>query len=231
MRIRPYLVTSLLAAGLGPAMAQTISMGTAVPPVGDGVQNLNFSTGSGDLTQHDFVDSDYISSDVNGGEALWVGQGFTTGAGSSYYQLNSISVRQVSWGPTNWDFDGGQVTLRIFRVDSQDGALYFTTEITSKTVSVADSATTTVGGTPTTPEWLTFQFASPLLLNGSSEYAFAFKSNATSDGATNNFLMQVDGTNTDVYAGGCSITVPDGTGVLWKGGADNDRAFVANMTE
>lgn len=217
-------------------------MGTSVPPVGDGVQNLNFSTSTGstteppggypetdgDNTEHDNVPEDYIASNVTGG--LWVGQGFTTAAGSSFYQLNSISVRQVGWGPTNWDFDGGQVSIRIFRVDTQDGAVYNTTVIKSATASIADSTTTTIGGTPTTPEWLTFQFATPLVLNGSAEYAFAFKSNATIDGATNNFLMEVDGVRSDVYAGGCSISVPDGVDVLWKGGGDNDRAFVANMS-
>lgn len=231
MKFNLFLATGLLALGLGSATAApTITLGTTVPAVGDGVQNLNFSTSSANNTTHDFVPDDYIASNVNGGEALWIGQSFTTGADPFGYELNSISVRQVSWGPTNWDFNGGEVYLRVFKVVSQDGGVFNTTELTSQTVTVAETGASNVGGTPgASAMWLTFNLDAPLLLDPSAEYVFSFKSNATIDGSTSNFLMEVDGTDADSFAGGCSTSVPDGGTVHWKGGANSDRAFVANM--
>lgn len=208
------------------ANANTVSLGTATPDVGDGVQNLNFSTSAADLTTHSFVDSDYIGST----NTLWVGQAFTTGTNTDGYDLNSISVRQVSWGPTNWDFDGGTVSLRLFEVTSTDGSLYFTNEIGSaQTVAIPSSTAATIGGTPVDPVWLTFNLDTTVSLNASSQYAFAFLSTGLEDGSNNEFLLEVDGTNSDVYAGGTSITV-DGTTILWRGGSGSDRAFVVNLT-
>lgn len=228
---RNFLVPAgLFAACLGTIAAAEINIGTATPPAGDGVQNLSFSTGSADNTTHDFVPSNSIASDVNGGEQLAIGQSFTTGSNAWGYQLNSISVRQVSWGPTNWDFDGGQVTCRIFKVTSDLGWGFESTEVATQTVSIANVNPTTLGGTPGSPAWMTFTLTAPLALESDAQYAFVFKSDAPLGGASNNFLMECDGTDADSMVGGTSITVPDGVAVLWKGGGNSDRAFVANMT-
>ena len=94
-------------------IAATAGLGTDVPSAGDGVQNLNFSTSTANNTNVQFVPSEYLAGD----NTNKLGQSFTTGSNAGGYSLTSISVRQVSWGTTFWDYTGGNVTLKVFSMD------------------------------------------------------------------------------------------------------------------
>lgn len=221
--IRPLTaIAAMQLFGLAPATAASVTLGSATPAVGDGVQLLAFSTSSADNTDHAFVGSDYLAADNSG---LYVGQSFTTGSNVGGYELNSISVRQVSWAGTFWDYTGGEITLRIFPGGGGDNG-----ELLLETVPIAPGAGSDAvfGGTPADPMWLTFALTSPLTVAANTQYSFAFRSNGT--GANDQFFMELDGTSDGgAYTGGSSITVDDGNN-LWNGNTEGDRAFVANMT-
>lgn len=215
--------------------AATITLGTAVPTVGDGVQNLGFSTNDATNTAVAFVPSDYLAGD--NGAAL--GQTFTTGANAGGYALSAISVRQVSWGTTFWDFTGGTITLQIFQLNS-----FGINGVGSITPLALETAT--VGGEPDgvgfssgTPgsgaRWLTVTLSSTVALNPNAIYGFQIMSDGTS--SSDGFFMQIDGTATNSYAGGFALGTGKIAGAIdsaavWGGndGQPGDRAFVASMT-
>ncbi|MCB1133196.1 MAG: immunoglobulin domain-containing protein, partial [Verrucomicrobiae bacterium] len=224
MKRKSILAAGLWVLGLGSAMAADVTLGTATPPVGAGVRNLSFSANDATNTAHAFVASDYLAADHPQG--LQMGQSFTTGANVDGYLLTSISVRQVSWA-SNWDYTGGNVTLRVF---DSSGGFSPSVQLVSQTAAVGgedDGVGATTGAVPTEPMWLTFTLDAPLALDPNKLYSFAFSTDGT---ATNDgFFMNLDGTSTDSYAGGSSISV-DTTNSLWNGGGGSDRAFVAAMT-
>lgn len=222
-------------ASLLPSAAATLTLGTAVPTVGDGVQNLNFSTNDATNTAVAFAASDYLAGD--NGAAL--GQTFTTGTNSGGYSLSSISVRQVSWGPTFWDFTGGTITLQIFRLDSLGvGGVGSITQLALETATVGgepDGIGLSSGTPGSDARWLTVTLASSVSLNPNTIYGFQIMSDGT--GGNDQFFMQLDGTSTNSYAGGVALGTGKIAGAIdsaavWAGndGQPSDRAFVASMT-
>ncbi|MCB1130059.1 MAG: hypothetical protein KDN05_02955 [Verrucomicrobiae bacterium] len=229
MKHKTLLAVGLAVVGFGPAMAGSLTLGTSTPPVGDGVENLSFSTSSADDTAVQFVPGNYMGSQYRN-DGLQVGQSFTSGSNAWGYALNSISVRQVSWA-SDWDYDGGSVVLKIFRMGAGPGPVW-----NSASQLVVETATITPAGPPTTnatptPQWLTFTLDTPLYIDPDTLYGFAIDS---SGGIANEeFFMALDGTSTNSYADGFAFTIPDGaTSSMWDGdnGKPSDRAFVANMT-
>jgi hypothetical protein len=231
----------LLAAGLSwipslPASATTAGLGTSVPAVMDGVQNLNFSTGNATNTTIPGAPSDYVA-----GDNVAVGQTFTTGSNENGYSLSAISVRQISWGNTFWDYTGGTVTLQIFRWEAVDPSIPGANIISQFAVETADiggepDGVTFTSGTPgANARWLTVTLDNPVVLLPDTMYGFQIVSSGT--GGNDGFFMQIDGTNTDSYPDGFAT----GTGFVegapnpssvWDGnsGRPSDRAFVATMT-
>lgn len=218
-----------------PAAAATVSLSSATPGVGDGVQNLSFSTSDATNTQVQYNPSDYLAGD--NGSAL--GQTFTTGANVGGYDLSAISVRQVSWGTTYWDYTGGTVTLQIFRIDSNNGGgVWGITELALETATVGgepDGIGLSSGAPDVNAQWLTFNLTSALNLAANTMYGFQIISSGT--GGNDGFFMQIDGTSTNSYAGGYAIGTgkvsgqPNST-LVYDGnnGQPSDRAFVASMT-
>jgi hypothetical protein len=215
------------------ATAATVTLGTAVPLVLDGVHNLNFSTGSSTNTTIAGAASDYVA-----GDNVAVGQTFTTGSHAGGYSLSSISVRQVSWGTTFWDYTGGTVTLQIFRWNSVTSGVNNITQLALETATVGGEpdAITFSSGTPSAnARWLTIGLGTSIAMLPNTMYGFQLVSSGT--GGNDGFFMELSGTNTNSYAGGFATgtgTVdgnPDPNAV-WDGnsGRPSDRAFVATMT-
>lgn len=221
-------VAALPLLGLATASAASVSLGTATPDAGDGVSFIATSTSDADNTAHSYVPNDYVGN----GNGLNVGQSFTTGANAGGYLLDSISVRQVSWA-SDYDYTGGNVTIRLF--DSSGG--FFPSVLLTQQVAAVDPGAggdVVIGGTPASPMWLTFSFDSPIALDANKLYAFVFSSDGTN--GNDGFFMNLDGVNSDSYAGGSSIT-EDNTANLWSGGVDDgagggpsERTFVASMS-
>ena len=216
-----------------PAAAATITLGTATPTVGDGVQNLNFSTNDATNTAVVSVPSDYLAGD----NIAALGQTFTTGANTGGYSLSSISVRQVSWGTTYWDYTGGTITLQIFKLNSVSGGVGSITQLALETAAVGgepDGIGLSSGTPGVNVQWLTVNLATAVTLDPATIYGFQIMSNGT--GGNDQFFMQTDGTNTNSYAGGFALATgkvsgqPD-TAAVWAGndGQPSDRAFVAAM--
>lgn len=216
------------------AAAATAGLGTAVPTVLDGVQNLNFSTDDVSNTAVAFVPSDYLAGD--NGAAL--GQTFTTGAHPGGYSLSAVSVRQVSWGTTYWDYTGGTVTLQIFKLNSWNVGIGSITQLALETATIGgepDGIGLSSGTPAADARWLTVTLDSPVVLEPNAVYGFQIISTGT--GGNDEFFIQLDGTNTDSYAGGSALGTskvagqPDSV-AIWRGndGAPSDRAFVATMT-
>ena len=230
-RIVRSLLIGLVAVSAGvfsEADAAVVSLGANQPDVEDGVQNLNFSMDQYDNTELQYVASDYIGNRTDG---LMMGQTFRTGAYALGYSLSSISVRQVNWGPTSWDYTGGNITIRVFALAGGSGPVWEATELSSETGAVGgDPGGVVVSNMPSAAQWLTVTLGSPLNLNPDTLYGFAISSDGTE--ANEGFFMEMDGTATDYYEDGFAFSV-DTTSSLWDGGngQPSDRAFVAAMTQ
>ena len=221
-------------ASILPAGAATVTLGTTVPTVLDGVQNLNFSTNDATNTTVTGVPSDYLAGDNTNA----LGQTFTTGANTGGYSLSAISVRQVSWGTTYWDYTGGTVTLQIFKLNSFNGSIGSITQLALETAAVG-SEPDGIGysfGTPgANTQWLTVNLAAAVTLDANTIYGFQIMSDGT--GGNDQFFIETDGTNTNSYAGGFALATGKigGTAIdsafVWAGneGQPSDRAFVATM--
>lgn len=221
-------------ASILPVSAATVTLGTAVPTVLDGVQNLNFSTNDATNTAVAFIPSKYLAGDnINA-----LGQTFTTGANTGGYSLSAVSVRQVSWGTTYWDFTGGTVTLQIFKLNSFNGSIGSITQLALETATVGgepDGIGYSFGTPGANAQWLTVNLATSVTLDPNAIYGFQIISDGT--GGNDQFFIEIDGTNTNSYAGGFALGTgkvsgqPDAVAV-WAGndGQPSDRAFVATMT-
>ena len=224
-------IAVLQMACLSPATGATAGLGTAVPDAGDGVQNLSFSTSKANNTNVQYVPSEYLAGD----NTNKLGQTFATGSNAGGYSLNSISVRQVSWGTTFWDYTGGTVTLKVFTMDSTTGnGVWNTTQLAMETATVGgeDDGVTYSSGTPgANAQWLTVTLDTPVALAPNTVYGFMLAASGT-DG-NDGLFMEIDGTNTSTYTGGFALTTGDINGTtIWDGnnGQPSDRAFVAAMT-
>lgn len=219
-------LTAALSDGIsGTAHAQTISLSTLKPGANAGVENPNFSTSSATNTQLNFVPNNYVGNRDASDPVVAIGQTFTAGNNMAGYTLNSISIPQVSWGPTSWDYNGGSVTLNVIKLSDPPGAPALRTE------TAVPSGTTGVGtnSTPTSPQWLTFNLSSPLTLYGYTQYGFTLES--TGNSSNGEFFIEWDGTSGNSYAGGFAISTEGQPNNWWDGGnRASDRAFVANMT-
>ena len=213
-----------------PSAAATVSLGTATPGKLDGVENLNFSTSTATNTNVQYVSSEYLAGD----NTNKLGQAFTTGANAGGYDLSSISVRQVSWATTFWDYTGGSVTLKVFTMDSSSGGVWNTTQLALVTATAAgepDGITLSSGAPGANAQWLTVPLDTPVYLAANTLYGFMLAADGT--GGNDRFFMELDGTNTSTYAGGFALTTGDINGTtMWDGanGQPSDRAFVATMT-
>ena len=235
MDLRKYILIGVIG-GLGiagPVHAATISLGNTVPEVDDGVQNLMFSTGSADNTAVQYITSNYLQSDHP--QSITLGQSFTTGSYPDGYTLSSVSVRQIGWGPTDWDYTGGNVTLRIFDLNGAGGAVgtgvWKASELVAETAFASgDAGGFSSGAVPGDPLWLTISLDAPPELAPDTLYGFAISTDGTRSG-NDGFFMELDGTAADSYAGGFAFSVPSGSSDLWDGnnGQPSDRAFVATM--
>jgi hypothetical protein len=188
-------------------------------------------------TSVEFSLGNYLAGDNNG----VMSQTFTTGGNISGYTLGSISVRQVSSG-TAWNYgDGtGVVNLQIFQMitPSPNGGTFVSgITVLGSESAVMGGANTSIydGNGPGTPQWLTFDLASPITLAANTQYGFQLGSSGVWAGG---FFMELDGSSTDVYAGGSAaisganpnLGVPD-TANIWTGGYNpGDRVFVASMS-
>lgn len=229
------IVSLVQLASVMSASAATALVGTAVPDVIDGVQNLNYSTGGGDLTAIPGIGNNYLAGDNNAS----LGQTFTTGSNVGGYSLSAISLRQVSWGTTYWDYTGGTITLQIFQWDSANAfpGAHNITQLSLETATVGGEidGITYSQGVPDVPRWLTVSLDSPVTLAANAMYGFQIMSNGT--GGNDQFFIQPDGTNTNTYSNGFAIGTPNisglpDTGAVWDGGngQPGDRSFVATMT-
>ena len=220
------------------SISNGLSLSSGIPDVLDGVQNLNFSTSEATNTH---VLPNYRAY-LAGGTGAAPGQTFTTGPNAGGYSLSSISVRQVSWGTTWWDYTGGEVTLQVFRIDpSKGGGVRGIIPLALQTATVGgeDDGTGQSSGTPgDSAQWLTVTLEEPVVLAADTMYGFQIVSPGT--GGNDQFFMELDGTSTNSYAGGFAIRTPkvsDGTlphpGLVFDGnnGQPSDRAFVATMTK
>ena len=227
-------IAGLNLASITPVAAATAGLGTAVPAVIDGVENLNFSTNDATNTAVASAASDYLAGD--NGVAL--GQTFTTGANTGGYSLSAIAVRQVSWGTTYWDYTGGTVTLQIFKLNSVSGGTRFIIPLAQETATVGgepDGIGLSSGTPGANAQWLTVTLDTPVTLEANTVYGFQIMADGT--GGNDQFFIQTDGTNTDSYAGGYALGTGKVAGQLdiyavWAGndGQPSDRAFVATMT-
>lgn len=205
--------------------------GTAVPDAMDGIQNLAFSTSSANNTSVQNVTSEYLAGD----NANALGQTFTTGPNPDGYSLRAISVRQVSWGPTFWDYTGGSVTLKVFTMGNDNGnGVWNTAEIARQTIGVGEEPDG-IGYSTGTPganaRWLTVNLDSPVTLDPDTLYGFMLLASGT--GGNDEFFIELDGTATNSYPGGFALTTVEFDGSpVWDGnnGRPGDRAFVAAMT-
>ncbi len=218
-----------------PSAAATVSLGTATPGKLDGVENLNFSTSRETNTEVQWNSSDFLAGD-NGSA---VGQTFTTGLNAGGYSLSSISVRQVSWATTYWDYTGGSVTLQVFSLDSNNGGgVWGITELALVTATAAgepDGIGLSSGAPGANAQWLTVTLDSPVFLAADTMYGFQAVSSGT--GSNDGFFMELDGTITNWYDGGFAIGTGKVSGLpnsslVFDGanGQPSDRAFVATMT-
>jgi hypothetical protein len=228
-------IAGLHLASISPAAGATAGLGTAVPAVNDGVQNLNFSTNDATNTNVTGVPSDYVAGDNTNA----LGQTFTTGANAGGYSLSAISVRQVSWGTTYWDYTGGTITLQIFKLNSFNGSVGSITQLALETATVSgepDGIGLSSGTPGANAQWLTVTLDSPVVLEANAIYGFQIMSDGT--GGNDQFFIETDGTNTNSYAGGFALATGKvgGTTIdsafVWAGneGQPSDRAFVATMT-
>lgn len=218
-----------------PADAATLSLGTAVPSAGAGVQNLASATSTADATSVQFVDSDFVVGD--NGAAL--GQAFTAGANEGGYLLSSISVKQVAGFSTTWDFTGGSVTLQIFQLGTTTGnGVWNITQLALETATAGgepDGLGFSSGTQGAGAMWLTITLSTPIALAANGQYGFQMMASGTN--ADDGFFMELDGTNTNPYAAGFATGTskvegqPD-SALLWDGGngRPSDRVFVATMT-
>jgi hypothetical protein len=238
-------ITSLAIFGIAnitPAAGATAGFGTDVPAVLDGVQNLNFSTNDATNTAVAFAANDYLAGDNQAA----LGQTFTTGSNAAGYTLSAISLRQVSWGTTFWDYTGGTITLQVFKLNSWSGGVGSITPLAQETATVGgepDGIGISSGTPGANAQWLTVTLDTPVTLEANVVYGFQIMSDGM--GTNDGFFIQVDGTNTNSYADGFAlgtgkpgfVASPLNVGTLdttavWRGndGAPSDRAFVATMT-
>lgn len=227
-KLASYIGAAFTVALAAHSAAATVSLGTATPAVGDGVQNLNFSTSTANNTNVQFVGSEYLAGDnVNK-----LGQSFTTGSNIDGYELSAISVRQVSWGNTSWDYTGGTVNLKVFSMNSVLNGVWSTTQLALESATVAGTGAPTFNATPgANAQWLTITLGTSLELTANTQYGFMLTASGT--GGNQEFFMEIDGTSTSSYAGGFALTTGDfGLTPVWDGnnGQPSDRAFVASMT-
>lgn len=206
--------------------AASITLGLTTPAVGVGAENLIGATNTSNNADVEYANSDYLAGDNNGS----VGQTFTTGTNSAGYWISAISVRQVGYS-TYWDYAGGTIAVQIFQMNTPD----LTGGHGTENITVLDSETATVGGTPAfgsgtpTPEWLTVTLATPIFLVANTQYGFQLGSTGT--GANSQFILELDGTSSDVHAGGSALIGGTGstpsTTAIWTGGYNpGDLVFV-----
>ena len=153
MRITSFAGPSLAALSCLVAAAQVsasiVTVSDSAPAVGDGVQNLSFSNDDASNTQVQFS-SNYVA-----GDNAALGQTFTTGSDPAGYLLDTIAVRQVSWGTTFWDYTGGNVTLQVFQLGAETPAgsgVWTIVPLATETANVPgeDDGIGFSSGTPTT---------------------------------------------------------------------------------
>lgn len=227
-KLASYIGAAFTVALAAHSAAATVSLGTTTPAVGDGVQNLNFSTSTANNTDVQFVGSEYLAGD-NGNK---LGQSFTTGSNIGGYELSAISVRQVSWGTTFWDYTGGTVNLKVFTMNSVTSpGVWSTTQLALESATVAGTGAPTNGTPGANAQWLTITLGTSLELAANTMYGFMLTASGTA--GNQEFFMEIDGTSTNTYAGGFALTTGDfGLAPVWDGnnGQPSDRAFVASMT-
>jgi len=175
-------------------------------------------------------------------------QSFTLGS-AAFYNLNSISLKVNSdfGGPTDsaylgtWaievaSFDNAGSGFRGGfggRTDQEPGSLPYSSAYLSNT-SMGTGANNYVQFTgiagfasnPSAGDWITFTFATPIVLSGNASYAFEVNSSQGWAG--------FDVSSSDVYSGGLDFN-------SWGNVGDNnnyvrnnttiDKTFVANITE
>lgn len=216
------------------AQAATVSLGSSTPSVGDGVQNLAFATSTANDTDVQFNPSNYLAGD-NGSS---LGQTFTTGANSGGYTLTSISVHQVGGFNTFWDFTGGAITLQVYQLGTGTGGVWNITPLVTEVATVGgepDGIGLSSGTQGSGAQWLTITLTAAATLSANTQYGFQLVSDGT--GGNDRFFMELDGTNTNPYAGGFAtgtgkVAGQPNASVVFDGnnGQPSDRAFVASMT-
>jgi hypothetical protein len=207
-------------------------VGSATPAVGDGVQNL-----TGTVDDAGNVDIQYVGSEYLAGDNGAMGQVFTTNSNAGGYTLDAISVQQVSFGGTWWDYTGGSVQLQVFELGTQNewGVWSITALLSQTNVVPGEPDGGPSNGVPNPAQWLTVTLDTSLHLDAMKQYGFQLGSDGT--GGNDGFFMQLNGTKTDSYTGGFATNsggngVPE-TGAVWSGSTGlnpGDRVFVAAMT-
>ena len=232
---------------LGQAEGAPLSFGAAPPLARDGVQNLSGAASNGGNV--------LLASDNNylAGDGRAQGQTFTTGGSPYGYMLSSIAVQQVAYASTYWDYDGGMIDLQLFRPGAFNGSFYPITVVTNESSAVPGSVSAPGYSSGTGAGiWMTITFAHPVRLDPNTQYGFQIAANGT--GGNGRFFLQLNGTQTNAFAGGFAVNSrittdgttaytgsnaangdtaqPESSGV-WSGGAADsgqDRVFVASMT-
>jgi len=203
MRMRNVLCNALKPAVLATAVvavcgltaeAATVSLSTATPAVGAGVENLTLSTSQSDVTQVQYS-GNYLAGDTG----VAVGQTFTTGSNAGGYILSAISVHQIGSFNTFYDYTGGTITAQVFQTGtSVGGGVQNIVPLSTETASVGgedDGMTYANGILGANAKWLTITLATPLTLLPNTQYGFQLASSGTT--GNDGFFMELDGTNTN----------------------------------
>ncbi|MCP5544045.1 MAG: hypothetical protein H7A49_09080 [Akkermansiaceae bacterium] len=209
-----------------------VTLSPDTPPVGDGVQNLTGSNSAAENTKVQYSNSNYLSGNNNG----VLGQTFTTGPNPNGYHLTSLSFQQAPYS-TQW-WTGGTVGYRVFQTtDAPDSGVQHMTVLAADTGAVPEISASLEEGTPGNDAlWVTIGMpqSPPIFLQPNTRYGFDLQATGTT--TTGPFLIEWNGTESDVIGGGQALIngspanpSPD---ALWlgRGPVDGDRVFVAAMT-
>lgn len=209
-------------------------------------QNISWSASAPTITGYSIGNLTGVTTDANNvnggldsatyvaGNQPWLGQTFTTGASGSGFSLNSITLQQVQYtaDTTYWSTDTGWNGFQnwTLSVGTISGGLFTPTLLNavSFTFDATGNPSPSGGGQSGfgTGVYLTFNLTAPLTLADNTQYAFVIEAPENSGYAA---YMEMNGTSSDVYAGGTAISVAqaDNTTVTADTG---DHVFAVNLT-
>ena len=227
MKIKIFLAVGAIGLASMASYGQNISWSATAPTIsGYDVGSLTGVTADANNVNSGADDGTYVA-----GNRQWLGQTFTTGASGSGFSLNSITLQQVQYttDTTYWSVDTGWNGFQNWNlsVGTISGGV-FTPTILNQAYFTFD-ATGNPGGNMSgtgTGLYLTFNLALPLTLADNTQYAFVIAAPENGGYAP---YMEMNGTSSDVYAGGAAFTVDQGDSTTVYS-ATGDHVFAVSLT-